>query len=68
MRNLRIVALLAATLLLSTTTHGQSGTQTDRQRVERTIQMYFDAWAVGDTASVRPLRIAMGCIEPVPAR
>lgn len=50
MHILRRAALLAATLLRSTTTDAQSSPLTDRQQVERTIQMYFDAWAVGDTA------------------
>ncbi|MCU0648375.1 MAG: PQQ-dependent sugar dehydrogenase [Gemmatimonadaceae bacterium] len=40
----------AAIALLSTATHAQPAPLTERQLVERTIQMYFDAWAVGDTA------------------
>ncbi|MCU0634996.1 MAG: PQQ-dependent sugar dehydrogenase [Gemmatimonadaceae bacterium] len=46
----RTASLAALTLLLSATTHAQPAPLTPRQRVERTIQMYFDAWAVGDTA------------------
>jgi aldose sugar dehydrogenase len=50
MRTARTAALLAALLGLSHAARAQSDTLTDRQRIARTIQMYFDAWAVGDTA------------------
>ncbi len=50
MNTVRTAALVVATLLLSTPTQGQPGNFTERQQVERTIQMYFDAWAVGDSA------------------
>jgi aldose sugar dehydrogenase len=50
MHLLRIAFLLGFTMAQSTTTHAQPTPLTDRERVERTIQTYFDAWAVGDTA------------------
>jgi aldose sugar dehydrogenase len=50
MNTLRTLVVILACLVAPRLSLAQSSAPTDRQLVERVIQRYFDAWAVGDTA------------------
>jgi aldose sugar dehydrogenase len=50
METIRRIAVVTAGLIVSGVARGQPAAPTERQLLERTVQMYFDGWATGDSA------------------